>query len=136
MRLLTSTGACLSASCKCALASVHDLALQWGCSHQRLRARRLDQLPKTTEHVVCVHTVPLVFPSLPLSEGLMTVIEGLPILKAGMTKTGLGAGIIDKFAPRFSLMLRMRACFEHDTQADVGGEQDELLSHPKGAQHV
>lgn len=59
----------------------------------------MEQLPKSTEHVVCVHTVPLIFPSLPLSEKVMSAIEGLPVLKGAMTKTGVGAGIIDKCAP-------------------------------------
>ena len=57
---------------------------------------RLSKLPQTTKHVVCLFTVPLVWPKLPLSEGVMTVVDGLPILKGVMTKTGIGAGIVDK----------------------------------------
>ena len=57
---------------------------------------RLSRLPPSTKHVVCLFTVPLVWPKLPLSEGVMTVVDGLPILKGVMTKTGLGAGIVDK----------------------------------------
>ena len=46
--------------------------------------------------MVCLFTVPLVWPKLPLSEGVMTVVDGLPVLKGVMTKTGIGAGIVDK----------------------------------------
>ncbi|KAK9808440.1 hypothetical protein WJX73_006046 [Symbiochloris irregularis] len=58
---------------------------------------RLEQLPTSTKHCVVVHTVPLVFPGLPLSEKVMSAIEHMPIVKGAMTKTGVGAGIIDKF---------------------------------------
>lgn len=46
--------------------------------------------------MVVVFTVPLVYPKLPLSQTVLTAVEGMPLLKGAMTKTGVGAGIIDK----------------------------------------
>ena len=54
------------------------------------------RLPPTVNHLVVVFTVPLVYPKLPLSQTVLTAVEGMPLLKGAMTKTGVGAGIIDK----------------------------------------
>ncbi|CAK0753536.1 hypothetical protein CVIRNUC_002228 [Coccomyxa viridis] len=54
-------------------------------------------LPPSVKHLVVCTTVPVVFPKLPLSELAMTAIEDLPFLKGALQKTGLAAGIIDKF---------------------------------------
>lgn len=60
---------------------------------------RCARLPPTVNHLVVVFTVPLVYPKLPLSQTVLTAVEGMPLLKGAMTKTGVGAGIIDKWAP-------------------------------------
>jgi len=56
---------------------------------------RCAQLPSSVNHLV-VFTVPLVYPCLPLSQAILSAVEGMPLLKGAMTKTGVGAGIIDK----------------------------------------
>jgi hypothetical protein len=48
------------------------------------------------KHLIVVFTVPIVYPCLPLSQTILTAVEGMPLLKGAMTKTGVGAGIIDK----------------------------------------
>lgn len=53
-------------------------------------------MPATVNHLVVVLTVPIVYPKLPLSQTVLTAVEGMPFLKGAMTKTGVGAGIIDK----------------------------------------
>ena len=57
---------------------------------------RCAQLPSSVNHLVVVFTVPLVYPALPLSQTILGAVEGMPLLKGAMTKTGVGAGIIDK----------------------------------------
>ena len=59
-------------------------------------ACRLELLPADTRHLVVCMTVPMVWPKLPFSEGVMSAVDGLPVLKKVMSKTGVGAGIVDK----------------------------------------
>lgn len=51
------------------------------------------------KHIVVCATVPVVFPKLPLSETILSVLEDLPFVKGALQKTGLAAGIVDKCAP-------------------------------------
>ena len=51
------------------------------------------------KHIVVCATVPICFPKLPLSELTLTALEDLPFIKGALQKTGLAAGIVDKYAP-------------------------------------
>lgn len=59
---------------------------------------RIDALPQTIKHLVVVSTVPVVFPKLPLSEATFKALDALPFVKGALQKTGLAAGIVDKYA--------------------------------------
>lgn len=76
-----------------------NLAKGSGCYSQQASPPSLSrcaELPATVNHLVVVLTVPIVYPKLPLSQTVLTAVEGMPFLKGAMTKTGVGAGIIDK----------------------------------------
>ena len=47
-------------------------------------------LPPDTKHLVVVMTVPLVWPKLPLSEGVMTAVDGLPHPEEDHVQDGRG----------------------------------------------
>ncbi|BDA46401.1 Uncharacterized protein YGR266W [Coccomyxa sp. Obi] len=59
--------------------------------------KRIGALPQSIKHIVVVTTVPIVFPKLPLSEATFTALDNVPFLKGALQKTGIGAGIVDKF---------------------------------------
>eukprot|EP00884_Botryococcus_braunii_P001168 jgi/Botrbrau1/11051/Bobra.92_2s0022.1 len=59
--------------------------------------QRLHGLPACVKHAVLVTTVPVIFPSLPLSEFVMRSLDQLPLLKGAMQKTGLAKGLFDSF---------------------------------------
>ncbi|KAK9817992.1 hypothetical protein WJX72_005420 [[Myrmecia] bisecta] len=59
--------------------------------------QRILNFPNSVKHLVIVTTVPLLYPKLPLAEGVLATIDAVPLLKKGMQKTGVGASILDKF---------------------------------------
>ena len=67
-----------------------------GAKADKEESCRLAQLPASVKHLVIVFTVPVTFPKLPLSETVLSTIEGMPLLKGAIIKTGVGAGIMDK----------------------------------------
>ena len=60
--------------------------------------RRLAALPPGIRHIVLVPTVPVVFPKLPLSEGILQTIDGSRLIKGALQKTGLASHILDRHA--------------------------------------
>ena len=60
---------------------------------------RAEMLPLETKHLVVVMTVPLVWPKLPFSEGVLSAVDKASLLKKTMSKTGVGAGVVDKYVP-------------------------------------
>ncbi len=61
-------------------------------------SHRLYVLPDSLRHAVLVTTVPVIFPSLPLSEKVMHALDSLPLVKGAMQKTGLAEKIYDSCA--------------------------------------
>ena len=59
---------------------------------------RLAALPPSVKHIVVVPTVPVVFPKLPLSEGILQTIDGSRLIKRALQKTGLASHILDRHA--------------------------------------
>ena len=74
---------------------------------------RLAQLPTSVKHLVIVFTVPVTFPKLPLSETVLSTIEGMPLLKGAIIKTGVGAGIMDKYGFSSPFLPPFLACNLH-----------------------